>query len=133
MTQQERLLVILRRFYTAMSRETGPVYADLCAVLDEAQNGPPDGAADGSISERLWMAANQLRAAHHIMGEKMMAVGALLGAGARTPPPTLDLEDTPPPLPSYVPLPMTVQDLEEVIAESGVAAAIVEAVKRGVQ
>lgn len=46
----------------------------LDAVLDEAQNGPPDGAGDGSLTERRWSALRILVSAARVYDEAMEQV-----------------------------------------------------------
>ena len=51
-----------------------PYRALLRIVIDEAQNGPPDGESDGSIDEALW---NKLKRVEKAMYELTGAVNAM--------------------------------------------------------
>lgn len=56
-TQRELAAAALGKIVEAMSSFVGPTrsaLSELRDVLDRAQNGPPEGEADGTIDEPMW-------------------------------------------------------------------------------
>ena len=69
-TQAGRALLLLLHFDKV---DVEPIIA-LDSILDDAQNGPPDGAGDGSLTERRWTTLRALVTAARAYDEALEQV-----------------------------------------------------------
>lgn len=78
MTQRERIAKLIPQL-----RVPAEAVAELTAVVGEAQNGPPQGAADGTVSPQLWLATRDAVLAVdeliHVLGRVFAELPAVAG------------------------------------------------------